>query len=179
MALVEVDFWIQIHDLPVGYMFEIVGKQLGNFFGTFLEYDSKNNASIWREFIRLKIRLDVRKPLKMKKKICKKDKTEVVVHCKYEKFGDFCFVCGLLSHTERFCKKKMDGEDMTVAREWGVWLRAPPHRNMGGNRSKWLRDESDGDWGNKKGNENHDQHDWGSVILKNLQGRDTGVNAVG
>lgn len=33
VSLVEADFWIQIHNLPVGYMTEAVGKQLGNFFG--------------------------------------------------------------------------------------------------------------------------------------------------
>lgn len=179
VALVEVDFWIQIHNLLVGYMYEVVGKQLGNFFGKFLEYDSKNNASIWREFMRLKIRMDVRKPLKRKKKICKKDKTEVIVHCKYKKLGDFCFVCGFLSHTERFCKKRMDGEEMVVAKEWGVWLRDPPRRNAGGNQSKWLRDDSDGDWDNRKGNDNYEQHDLGSAIPKNMQGRDTCVNVVG
>lgn len=99
VSLHEVDFWIQIYELPVGYMSELVGKQLGNFFGTFLQYDSKNNSSIWREYMRVRIRLDVRKPLKRKKKIVKKDKSEVVVTCKYEKLGDFCFICGLLSHT--------------------------------------------------------------------------------
>lgn len=46
VPLVEVDFWIQIHNLPVGYMTEAVGKQLRNFFGSFIQYDSNNNSSI-------------------------------------------------------------------------------------------------------------------------------------
>lgn len=75
VVLNEVEFWIQIHELPVGYMTETIGKQLEIFFGTFVQYDAKNNFSIWREFKRIKIRLDVRKPLKRKKKIVKKDKT--------------------------------------------------------------------------------------------------------
>lgn len=58
--------------------------------------------------MRLRVRVDVRKPLKCRKKICKKDKTEVMVSCKYEKLCDFCFICGLLSHTERFCPKKLE-----------------------------------------------------------------------
>lgn len=41
-----VNIWIQLHNLPMGYMMEIVGRQLGNFFGEFLEYDAKNNTSI-------------------------------------------------------------------------------------------------------------------------------------
>lgn len=64
VPLFEVDFWIQIHGLPVGYMSEVVGKQLGNFFGSFLHYDTKNNSGIWREFMRLIIKVDVHKPLK-------------------------------------------------------------------------------------------------------------------
>lgn len=146
VSLVEVDFWIQIHDLPVGYMTEVVGKQLGNFFGVFLQYDAKNNSSIWREFMRLRVRLDVRKPLKRKKKIVKKDKSEVVVHCKYEKLGDFCFLCGLLTHTERFCKRKLENEGEVMNKDWGHWLRAQPRRVGSSSKSKWLRDEGDGGW---------------------------------
>lgn len=46
VSLMEVEFWIQVYDLPVGYMSETVGKHLGYFFGTFLEYDANNNSSI-------------------------------------------------------------------------------------------------------------------------------------
>lgn len=69
VMLNEIEFWIQIHGLPVGYMTEVVGKQLGNFFGTFVQYDAKNNSSIWREYMRIRIKMDVRKPIKRKKKL--------------------------------------------------------------------------------------------------------------
>lgn len=82
IPLFELSFWVQIHELPSGFMSEIVGKQLRNFFGSFLLYDPNNNTSIWRESMRLKIKIDVRKPLKRKKKICKKDGMECIVHCK-------------------------------------------------------------------------------------------------
>lgn len=62
VPLNEVFFWIQIHDLPAGFMSEVVGKQLGNFFGTFVEYDPSNTTSIWREYMRIRIKVDVRKP---------------------------------------------------------------------------------------------------------------------
>lgn len=108
VPLWHVNIWIQIHDLPMGYMTEAIGKALRNFFGEFLEYDTKNNTSIWRECMRLRIRLDVRKPLKRKKKIIKKDGKEFTVTCKYERLGEFCFLCGLVSHTDRFCRKFID-----------------------------------------------------------------------
>lgn len=72
-------------------MLETVGKQLGNFFGEFLEYDTKNSSSIWRDCMRVRIRLDVRKPIKRKKKIVKKDGQEIIILCKYERLGEFCF----------------------------------------------------------------------------------------
>lgn len=43
-------------------------------------------------------------------------------------------------------------------REWGVWLRAPPRRMTGQERSKWLRDERDVDWGGNHGNSNYSQN---------------------
>lgn len=147
--------WVQIHELPAGFMSETVGKQLGNFFGEFLEYDAKNNSSIWREYMRVKIRLDVRKPLKRKKKITRKNGTEFIVHCKYERLGDFCFKCGSVSHTERFCRKFLDRKDEDGTKEWGSWLRAPPRRAAGQGRSKWLRDEGDIDWAAKVGKDNN------------------------
>lgn len=46
VPLWHLNIWIQIHDLPTGLMSEAVGKQLGDFFGEFLEYDHQNNTSI-------------------------------------------------------------------------------------------------------------------------------------
>ncbi|XP_074328295.1 uncharacterized protein At4g02000-like [Apium graveolens] len=110
VPLNEVEFWIQIYDLPSGYMAESVGKQLGNFFGSFVSYDLSNNTSNWHEYMRIKIKVDVHVPLKINKKLYKKDKSDFMVNYKYEKLADFCFVCGLLTHTEHFCKKKISGE---------------------------------------------------------------------
>lgn len=138
--------WLQIFDLPSGFMSEAVGKLLGNFFGEFLEYDCKNNSSLWREFMRIRVRLDVRKPLKRRKKITKKNGGEVMVSCKYERLGEFCFTCGMLSHTERYCKKFLSRASDEGSQEWGSWLRAPPRRTGGQARSKYLRGDDDAGW---------------------------------
>lgn len=64
VPLSNMQFWIQLFGVPAGLMTEIAGKQLGNFFGTFVSYDPNNNSSIWRECMRIKISIDVRQPLK-------------------------------------------------------------------------------------------------------------------
>lgn len=119
IQLTSVNFWIQIHDLPIGLMSESIGRQLGNFFGTFLEYDPNNNKSIWRDYMRVRIQVDVRKPLKRKKKVTRKNAADFIVQCKYERLGDFCFRCGMLSHTERFCLRKFNGQE-EGEKEWGA-----------------------------------------------------------
>lgn len=143
VPLYFINMWLQIYDLPSGFMTEVVGQQLGNFFGEFLEYDHKNNTSLWREFMRIKVRNDVRKPLKRRKKITTRNGTEMVVSCKYERLGDFCFTCGIMSHTERYCSKFLNRDKEEVTKEWGSWLRALPRRNLGPARSKWLREDGD------------------------------------
>lgn len=152
-----VSIWIQLYNLPIGYMLETVGKQLGNFFGEFLEYDARNNTSIWRDCMRVRIKIDVRKPLKRKKKIIKKDGTEITVECKYERLGEFCFSCGLVTHTDRFCRLNIAGEESKV-KDWGSWLRAPPRRVAGQTQSKWLRNENDDTWEDRIGRDFNKQH---------------------
>lgn len=71
------------------------------------------------------MKIDIRKLLKRKKKIVCKNGKKFVVQCKYGNLGDFCFVCGMVSHTERFCRKFLDSRGDEIIKERGNWLRAP------------------------------------------------------
>ena len=44
IPLNSIDVWVQVFDLPFGYMSKSVGKQLGDYIGSFLEYDSNNSC---------------------------------------------------------------------------------------------------------------------------------------
>lgn len=78
--------------------------------------------------MRIKIRLNVRNPLTHKKKITRKNGTKFVVQCKYERLGKFCFVCGMLTHTNRLCRKFLDSRGDDSMKDWGNWLCAPSRR---------------------------------------------------
>lgn len=69
ISLSHVDFWVQCHNLPVGFMSELVGKHLANYIGEFVDYDPSNNTSVWRAYMRLRVRIDVRQPLKKNRKV--------------------------------------------------------------------------------------------------------------
>ncbi|MCI12236.1 DUF4283 domain protein, partial [Trifolium medium] len=43
IPLQHAEFWVQVHNLPTGLMLEKVGKALGNYIGSFVEYDKNNN----------------------------------------------------------------------------------------------------------------------------------------
>ncbi|XVF76242.1 hypothetical protein PTKIN_Ptkin13bG0250500 [Pterospermum kingtungense] len=58
-----------VHKLPIGYMFAYSGKQLGDFVGKIVEYDSNNNSGLWHSFMRIRVSVDVRLPLKLFKNI--------------------------------------------------------------------------------------------------------------
>lgn len=66
------------------------------------------------------------KTIKKRKKITKRNGEEVVISCKYERLGDFCFTCGIMSHTEKYCSKFLYRGNDDAVKEWGSWLRAPP-----------------------------------------------------
>ncbi|XVF74725.1 hypothetical protein PTKIN_Ptkin13bG0134800 [Pterospermum kingtungense] len=105
VPLFSVAFWVRIYDLPVGFMSMSVGKQLDNYIGEFIEYNANNSSSFWRAFMWIQVELDVRKPLKKKKKkkITGPGGVVTFVHFKYERPTSFCFLCGLLGHSEPFC----------------------------------------------------------------------------
>ena len=43
-------FWVQIYGFPPGYMSKMVGKQLGNYIGTFIDYDVNNKIGLFRDY---------------------------------------------------------------------------------------------------------------------------------
>jgi len=59
-----VNFWVQIHKIPVGFKSQVVGENHEIFIRSFLEYDEKYNSNFLSLFISILVLVDVRKPLK-------------------------------------------------------------------------------------------------------------------
>ncbi|MCI04686.1 hypothetical protein A2U01_0025733, partial [Trifolium medium] len=114
--------------------------------GEFLEYDEKNENMAWVKYMRLRVLVDIRLPLKKSKKIKKPGGESKVVIFKYERLGTYCYICGMLGHSEMHCPKLFDAPDVVLKREWGPELRAEMGRKQSGGASKWLRDEGNPNW---------------------------------
>jgi len=66
IPLFYVPFLIQMHNLPVEFMSQKVEESLRNYTIQFLEYDEKNNVNFLCLFMRIKVLLNIQKPLTYK-----------------------------------------------------------------------------------------------------------------
>jgi hypothetical protein len=109
-----------------------------------MEYDKNNNTSFWRQYMRVRVKVDVRQPLKKGQRVRDKEGAWCMVNFKYEKLGVFCFVCGIMGHAENKCEVRFAMENDDGRREWSGELRADNRRGGGRQTSRWLREEREG-----------------------------------
>jgi hypothetical protein len=111
--------WIQIHRMPVGYrqtestIKNMTAKQVGTVVETQLDVKGAGN------FVRVKVRLDVRKPLSRFVSIIR-DGAREVYPLKFEKMPRFCGACGHIGHTHLECGTGEFDEDKL---KWGEFLK--------------------------------------------------------
>ncbi|MBA0844809.1 hypothetical protein Goarm_022224, partial [Gossypium armourianum] len=60
ILLFHSDFWVLVHDLSHGLMLASVAKQLGNFIGSFIDYDVNVISLGYKRIMRIGVRLDIR-----------------------------------------------------------------------------------------------------------------------
>ncbi|MBA0814833.1 hypothetical protein Gohar_020633, partial [Gossypium harknessii] len=68
ILLVFANFLAQMHNLLPSFFLEMVARQFGKF-SKFIEYDMKQRSGGMKNFLRIRVQLDVQNPLKRKKKI--------------------------------------------------------------------------------------------------------------
>nr|GMD81146.1 uncharacterized protein LOC109179748 [Ipomoea batatas] len=128
VALTAAEFWVQVHNLPMGFMSVPVAEAIGGFVGRYIKADQSNFDGTWKTFMRIRVEIDVAKPLKRKMKLKKNGGEWVWVEFRYERLPTFYFLCGLLGHSDRYCEKNFEDERMEGEKPYGVWLRAAGRR---------------------------------------------------
>jgi hypothetical protein len=77
---------------------------IGDEIGEFLELECKGEGPATGRFLRLKIRLDIRKTLQRGIMMgTGADKEDRWCLNAYEFLPEFCYVCGLIGHVDRMC----------------------------------------------------------------------------
>ncbi|CAN1807844.1 Uncharacterized protein At4g02000 [Linum perenne] len=142
VALKTTDFWVQVHNLPNGFFSTLVVKALGNYIGEFVKYDERGTLGSADLVLRIRVRLDIREPLRREKTLKRPNGELALAKFRYEKLSTFCFICGRLGHIDRHCEIYFRLPDDQIIRMWDISLRAPPRRgnNLGGD--KWLVEDA-------------------------------------
>lgn len=65
----EASFWVRVHDLLLMAHNEYVGREVGGTMGTVEKVDLDYGEMEWREFMRIRVQLDITKPLLRWKKL--------------------------------------------------------------------------------------------------------------
>jgi hypothetical protein len=113
------DTWLQIHKLPVGYrnvalIKNLTEKKVGKVIKIETDVQGMGN------FVRVKIRLDVRNVLARFVSIVREGQREFY-KIQYEKVPRFCGACGLFGHSHLECGTGEHDEDNL---KWGDFLKA-------------------------------------------------------
>lgn len=69
VVLSRASFWVQVHGLSPGFLLETVARGVGDFIGIFEMADPRNFEGVRKEFMRVRVSVDVTKPLKSRMKL--------------------------------------------------------------------------------------------------------------
>lgn len=94
-------FWIQLRALPLEFMSMEVGKKMMVGFGEVLEVMMAQLHGNQGRCIRVKVALDITKPIPRGKRVCTADWNPIWVSFCYEKFPLLCHYCGIVGHDDR------------------------------------------------------------------------------
>ena len=119
-------FWLQVHDLPISSLKLRVAQDIASVAGEVLNTGAEDEDYEGSQFLRVRVKIDITKPLCRGRKIGLSSGEEGWVSFKYERLPNVCYWCGRLTHHDRDCSVglKRKGASREVDKQFGPWLRA-------------------------------------------------------
>lgn len=111
--------WIQLHKMPIRFMNHFYGNLLGSSLGTVLEIDAEMDDKVWGNFLRVRIEIQLSKPLTRGRSLVVKGE-KIWTLIQYEKLPRFCFFCGKIFH-DIACQPSLNPN---FEPQFGTWLHA-------------------------------------------------------
>ena len=127
-------FWIRVFNILIKSMNATVGNYIANEIGVPLLVDAPKSGLMWGPYLRIRVDVDITKPLMRGQMIQIEGMEKGWVYFKYERLPIYCYWCGILGYKERECHKAKKGcisleEDDY---QFGPWLRVVgPKINQG------------------------------------------------
>ncbi|XP_042983333.1 uncharacterized protein LOC122312736 [Carya illinoinensis] len=131
ILFIKEPFWIQCYDLPFAGMNQITGSNIGSSVGDVLQVDTDSSGICWGQFLRIKVMVDVTKPLARGRFLTIGDKKHWISF-KYERLPNFCYSCGRFNHSEGRCDNLDHGKVSSAGfdQQYGAWLRASTRNSV-------------------------------------------------
>jgi hypothetical protein len=123
-------FWIGMYNLPLACMGKSTGEKIGSSVGSVEEVDVSDEEAGWGEYLRVKVSIDLSKPLARGRMLHVNDRSSWIAF-KYEKLPKFCYSCGIINHGLLGCSQHEAGSKKGGWIEEGgiraspIWLMAP------------------------------------------------------
>ncbi|TXG73116.1 hypothetical protein EZV62_001695 [Acer yangbiense] len=133
----RVVFWIQIFNAPLLCMTKEMGEFIGSCVGDLVDIDVGVTGECYGKYMRLRVAIDVSKPLKRFMRLELKQGVESMLLIRYEGLPEYCFHCGIIGHSYQAChaRNKSDNSGSGMDFTYGPWLRATgvpgQHRGAG------------------------------------------------
>jgi hypothetical protein len=114
-------FWVQVHDMPLLYMNQVVGMNIGESMGEVEDVDITRDGLGWGRCLRIRVKVNLQQPLERGQALQLGGKS-YWVNFKYEKVPRLCFNFDKITHSIKGCPMK--GAQRRIAnnslKEWGV-----------------------------------------------------------
>ena len=119
-------FWIQIHELPVQCLNQETRDAIGRSLGTPLLMIDTESEGGKGNYLRVRVRIDITKPLHRVRKVWSKGSVIGCENLKYKRLPNFYYWCGLVSHDARDCERwiRNKGSLKKSDQNFGDWIRA-------------------------------------------------------
>ncbi|GMP38542.1 hypothetical protein CsSME_00009747 [Camellia sinensis var. sinensis] len=114
IRLTPVQFWVHVCNLPLILMNKEVGQIIGNSVGQFIDMDFQDDGIAWGRTMRIRMAIDVWKPLRPGMKLSLSSADPLWVDFKYERLPIFFHFYGMLGHSDRECVAKLSSADETL-----------------------------------------------------------------
>jgi hypothetical protein len=131
-------FWICVINLPIKYMSAEVGEDIGAIIGKFLEVDVLASGLAWGRFLRLRVEIELGKPLMRGYILQFAEEAPFWVDFRYEHLPTFCYRCDVIGHSGSDCLagRRSGSVGQFPNDNYGSLLRAQPVRSSFGVRQR-------------------------------------------
>ncbi|KAH7850130.1 hypothetical protein Vadar_028349 [Vaccinium darrowii] len=169
-------FWIQLRALPLEFMSTDVGRRMKAGFRDIEDANIAQLSGNQGRCVRVKVELDIRKPIPRGKKVYTADWKPIWLPFRYEKLPILCHYCGVVGHDDCACVVKHNEVKSGIVKEtqYGGWLKASPAKissrrraegrpdsspaESSAERSSFGKTEDQGKDLHEQGNDGHDLH---------------------